>query len=195
MTPRSVHVLRRSGWRRTVYTYLEILRDTQPRRVGDDGDLAEALKREVPGGRSSKAVSRRPDPGYALSLQRSDCVFNCRNPAVGAVTGNPSCAIEVGATYRVRGARVPLEEIWNYRTVAVAREVVGKQLSQRSVVNLDCVQPEGNRRKADLVVDQRDTENISEEEDHLVLGVFAGGRSYIALYASDLLDLAWTPSG
>ena len=116
-------------------TNLEILRDPQARRMRDDRDFGDTVEGEMPGRRGTKTVSRRPDPGYSLGLKRRDSVLNCGDPAVGAVAGHPSFAIEVCTPNCVCRTRVALKEVWDDCAVAIAGEAVGEQLSQEGVVS------------------------------------------------------------
>ncbi len=112
--------------------------------MGDHGDLADALEGEVPRGRGAEAVSRRPEPGHTLSLERTNDRVDGGLPAVLAVSAEPAFTIEVGARERVLGDRVALEEVWDDRAVAVAREVIGEKL-QRSFCEIGSVWERGTR--------------------------------------------------
>ena len=98
----------------------------------DDGRDGDALAREVERGRSAVAVTCGSDARHALRLERRDDLVEVLPPDVLAVAPDPGADVEVpGRVERVLRDGVAAKVVRDDRAVAVAREVVRKQLARR----------------------------------------------------------------
>jgi len=149
--------------------FLQVGGNLQTRGVGDDGRVALVLEGEVERGRRAKAVSRRTEARHTLLLQRADDLVDDVLPRGVRVLREPGAKVKVAAIQLLVCDRVADENVGHDDLEAVPRKVVRKE----------------------PVVDEGDTEDIGEVEDHFVLGVVDGGRRDITLDAGDLLNFAF----
>ena len=111
-------------------THLEVIGNLEQRGVAHGHRLDLVREREVEADTRTEAVAHSPELGHALGLERGNNGARNLLDALARVLAEPGHEVEVGArVQRVGRDGVGVEEVGHDDLEAIAREVVGKELT------------------------------------------------------------------
>ena len=113
-----------------VATHLEVIGDLEQRGVAHGDRLDLVREREVEADTRTEAVAHSTELGHAVGLERGDDGARDLLDALAGVLAEPGHEVEVGAgVQRIGRDGVGVEEVGHDDLEAIAREVIGKELT------------------------------------------------------------------